>query len=342
MNSYYVVGGKRKEDYLWDGKRTKDHWHLFKSGVVLEVDSETHSVRTCVEYITPADACAVDDDPSILFKAASVHEGDLYLCTQTEVMVYALDSFERKSYVTLPCFNDVHHVVPTRDGTLLVANTGLDMVIEATENGEIIREWNVMGEQPWKRFSRDVDYRKIVTTKPHASHPNYVFQLNGQIWATRFEQKDAVCLTQSNRRIEVGVGKPHDGIVNGSSVYHTTVDGHIVVTNLGSLQREAVFNLNEMSDISGYNPTRPLGWCRGLKILGEHLVLVGFSRLRPTQWRENVQWVKRAIGMRAGTLPTRIALYDLKERKVCWEVNLEERGMDAVFSIHTSDENLRL
>jgi hypothetical protein len=89
-------------------------------------------------------------------------------------------------------------------------------------------------------------------------------------------------------------------------------------------------NLNTMIDQKWI----AIGWCRGLTILNESQIIVGFSRLRPTKWRENIRWVKRQFGRRAGTRPTRIALYDLQSSSVSWEYNMEKLGMDAIFSIH--------
>ncbi len=71
------------------------------------------------------------DDPAILFKSGTLANGLLYLTTQTEVLVYRVPSFELTTGISLPSFNDVHHVRPTADGTLLVAVTGLDMVAES-------------------------------------------------------------------------------------------------------------------------------------------------------------------------------------------------------------------
>ncbi len=333
MKNLYVVGGQRKK-----GAIHKEEWHWFQKGLVIRLDPESGNSEVAVEYRTPPDACAADEDPSILFKAGTMQDGKLYVCTQTEVLVYSLPYFERLSYISLPCFNDLHHVCPTLEGNLLVANAGLDMVLEITPSGEVLREWGVLGDNPWERFSRDIDYRKVVTTKPHRSHPNYVLQFEKDIWVTLFEQKDTLCLTQPHRRIEIGIERPHDGIAYEQSVYYTTIDGHIVVANLRNDRIEEVIDLNELTDTANYHPTRPLGWCRGLKILDSEHVLVGFSRLRSTKWRENIRWAKRCLGGQAGTPPTRVALYDLKHRKLCWEQSLEEQGMDAIFSIHTIDK----
>jgi hypothetical protein len=329
VKTLYIIGGKRKTDYFH-----KKEWNWFETGFIVRVNPETWSAEICVQYITPPEVCAADKDPSILFKAGTVQGGKLYVCTQTEVLIYELPNFKRVGYLSLPCFNDLHHVCPTAEGNLLVANSGLDMVVETTPGGTVLREWNVLGNEPWERFSKDVDYRQIITTKPHKSHPNYVWQVDREIWVTRFEQRDAICLTQPARRIEIGIERPHDGIVRGDFVYYTTVDGHIVIASLKSGYIQKVVNLNGITD--AHNTA--LGWCRGLKVLDEAHIVVGFTRLRPTKWRENIHWIKRHLGKHAGTLPTRIALYDLQRQALCWEYSMEELGMGAIFSIHTIDD----
>src|SRR5262249_5674715 len=155
----------------------------------------------------------------------------LYLCTSTEVMVYDVRGFQRTLHLSLPCFNDLHHVCPAGNGNLLVAVTGLDMVVEIAPSGEILREWGVLGASPWERFSRDIDYRKVLSTKPHASHPNFVFHTGEDIWVNRHQQRDALCLTDPSKRIDIAVQVAHDGHVFQDFVYFTTVDGHIVVAN---------------------------------------------------------------------------------------------------------------
>ena len=88
-----------------------------------------------------------------------------------------------------------------------------------------------------------------------------------------------------------------------------------------------------MNKIVGDGP--PLGWCRGIELLDDRHAVVGFSRLRPTKWEQNLRWVKRQLGGKGtGLLPTRIALVDLSAERFVWEVDLEPGGLNAVFSIH--------
>jgi len=329
----YIVGGQSKKE-----AEQKDEWHRHKQGLILRVSPQSNSAEMCVEYVTPPEA-RPEEDPSIIFKTGALEDGKLYVCTQTEVLIYALPNFEQVGYVSLPCFNDLHHVLPTPEGNLLITVTGLDMVVEVTPQGEILREWGaIVGQDPWSRFSREVDYRRIATTKPHEAHPNHVFRVGEDIWVTRFEQRDAICLTQPDQRIDIGVQRPHDGDVHEGRIYFTTVDGHIVVANLENKQVEQIIDLNEIGDSD-----RALGWCRGLHILDEAHMIIGFSRIRPTKIRENVQWVKHRFGLseNAGKHPARIALYNVKERKLCWEQNLEEAGLNVIFSIHPAAKQVQ-
>ena len=326
MRNVYVLGGQQS-------RSVEEYEGTHKKGVIVRVDLETGRAETCVEHVSPSEVRA--DDTAIIFKAGTLESDRLYACTETEVFVYALPEFEQISYLSLPLFNDVHHVRPTASGTLLIANTGLDMVLEATPGGEILREWNVLGKEPWVRFSKDVDYRKVASTKPHEAHPNYVFFLDEDIWVTRFEQRDAVCLTGRGQRMKIDIQRPHDGTVHGDFVYFTTVDGHVIVVDKSSHQVEEMIDLNSIHNLGSVRRmSTALGWCRALAVSGSK-VWVGFSRFRDTQHKENISWVRRNVRglIRAGQEPTRIACYDLSRKEFLTEIDLEPAGLDAVFSI---------
>lgn len=192
MTSLYVLGA-RQRDLLF---RREKEWNLYESALILQLDTSLGKVRTCIEYTTPPEARA-SENSSIVFKSGTLVDNLLYACTSTEVMVFELPTFKRAGYVSLHCFNDVHHVTPSSDGALLAAVTGLDMVVKFTPEGKLLKGWSVLPEPLWSRFSPTTDYRKIESTKPHKSHPNFVFDLDGEIWATRFHQRDAICLNDS-------------------------------------------------------------------------------------------------------------------------------------------------
>jgi hypothetical protein len=271
-----------------------------------------------------------------VFKAGTIVGDTLYACTSTEVLIFKLPEFSKIGYISLPCFNDVHHVTPSADGNLLVASTGLDMVVKFTPQGKILTEWDVLDEPLWSRFSRDVDYRKVESTKPHKSHPNFVFELDGRVWATRFHQRDAICLENRTQRIDIGDMRPHDGLVWGNRVYFTTVDGRVVIANTRTLQ---VDNITDLKQIDGQNAL--LGWCRSLLPVDEKRIWVGFTRVRKTKFQENIMWVKKAFHEGMGVKPTHISLYDIKENQRLQEFDLEPHGMNVIFSIFSADVNVQ-
>lgn len=319
-----VVGGRQRHD------TSRPEWQRYTEGVILKVNLETGEVRDVLEYTSPPEAMNSDEEGSILFKSATLHGDRLYACTSTEVLVYSVPEFQLQTYISHPCFNDLHHVRPTPNGNLVVAVTGLDMVVELTPDGELVREWSVLGEDPWGRFSREVDYRMVLTTKPHRSHPNHVFYVDDELWVTRFLQKDAVSLSRPGRRIDMEVGTPHDGLVRGGQVYFTTVNGYVLVADLRTLEVQRRIDLNQLN-----SSETALGWCRGVEITSCGRLLVGFSRLRPTKFRENLQWLKRQLRVgEVGRQPNRVAVYGLDGSSLLSEIDLEPWGMDVVFSIH--------
>ncbi len=326
MSVVFITGGRQKKSETF---KSSAEWERFGSGVIVALDPTTLECRQVVDYVTPPEA-RPDENPSVVFKAGSSRGGRLYVCTQTEVLIYNESDFSLATHISLPFFNDLHHVVPTDRNTMLVAVTGLDMVVEITEDGEVVREWGVLGQDPWERFDRAVDYRKVPTTKPHASHPNYVFEHGDDVWVSRFEQRDTACLTDSSKSIHIGQERPHDGVVFGDRVYFTTVDGHVAILNLVTLELESLHDLNEIAALDA-----PLGWTRGLKIIDENRVIIGASTLRVTSIRNNIRWVKKKFGQMEEdrVVPTNVALYNLSERRVEWVKVLDDPIVDVVFSV---------
>ncbi|HEX3130508.1 MAG TPA: hypothetical protein VH394_24435 [Thermoanaerobaculia bacterium] len=320
----WVVGGEQKRTLL-----DQNEWNRFRTAVVTRVDPETGSFERVLEHRTPPGRCP-DDQPSHIFKAATVDGDTMWLCTQTEVLECALPGFEIRRVISLPCFNDLHHVTPGPDGTLFVAVTGLDAVAEVSREGELVRLTSVLGGDVWERFDRNIDYRKVPTTKPHRSHPNYVFFLDGRPWVTRFEQRDAAPLDLSEDPFRIEIQGVHDGHVNGGKLIFTAVNGHVVTFDLESGERCAV-DLNRLMEP---DDDRPLGWCRGLHASEDgRLAWVGFSKLRPTKLKQNLSWLRNGFKETA-RLPTRIALYDLERPARLREIDLEPAGLNAIFSIH--------
>jgi hypothetical protein len=324
MNKVYVGGGQFRTSIF----QKLEEWESCKRAMLVEIDPDKKRSRNCVEYESPKDA-APDELPAIIFKSSTLRDNKLYACTSTEVMIYELPSFRLATYITLPFFNDLHHVYPTPQGTLLVMVTGLDIVAEVSLQGEFLRHWDVMSEDTWSIFSPNIDYRKVPTTKPHRAHANHIFQLGEEIFATRFHQRDAISLQDPKRRIEIGIQRPHDGFLFDGSIYFTTVDGHIIIASPKTLKIERIHDLNTMSGYGGANG-ETLGWCRGLLPLNERFVWVGFTRVRPTKFKENLSWVRQ---QKRNHRPSHIALYDLQRGRCVDQIETEPHGIGVVFTL---------
>jgi hypothetical protein len=317
----YVAGGQQRT--LRPLSAGVNDWYEYQRGIILELDTASGNASVAVDYVSPPAVCP-PQNPAILFKSGTLAGDLLYVCTQTEVLTYRVPTFERVGYLSLPMFNDVHHVRPTPEGNLLIANTGLDTVVEVTPSGDVVQLWNVLGEDPWERFTTAVDYRRVPTTKPHLAHPNHVFHLRDEPWATRFQQKDAISLVDPSRRIDIGLERVHDGLVDGGHVYFTTVDGKIAIADADSLK------VLEVIDLTAAHPADMLlGWARGLLVDGDYL-WVGFSRIRPTKFRENVGWVLHGLRRDFGT---HVGCYDLRTRQSVAQIAVESFGLSAIFGI---------
>ncbi len=265
--------------------------------------------------------------PSVLFGAGTRVGDELYLCTNTELLVYRYPSFDLLRQASYPFFNELHSVTVDED-RLLVASTGMDLAIvldRATLEPIEIR--HALGKDPKVRhdWARQ-DYRKSHSLKPHDVHPNYVFSIKGELWVTRFNQKDAVSLDQPGRRINIGIERPHDGFVRDNVVHFTTVNGHVVTADTRTLEVAQDIDLNQIEQSRG-----PLGWCRGL-LLDGNVAYVGFSRLRSTPLREHLRWI-RDFATGQIRRPTRVVAYDLESRRKLCEYPLPEQHLSALFGI---------
>ena len=90
-------------------------------------------------------------------------------------------------------------------------------------------------------------------------------------------------------------------------------------------------NLNDFNKTS-----KTLGWCRGLEVLSDDLILVGFSRIRPTKIKQNIQWIKGKLksGQIYGRQKTRICLVDIRKNEMIDFFDLEKLNINVIFSIN--------
>ena len=302
--------------------------HGSKFGELAILDWESKTIETLIKYKTETEFAA-DILPSIYFTSASLIGDKLYLCSTTQVFVYDYPSLELTLEINHPWFNDVHHVTCI-DQIIYVASTGIDAILGFDFNGELVSAQHVANDDLWFRRSSSTDYRKIASTKPHDNHPNFVFELDGNIWATRFNQKDAVNLSNRTETISLSDEPVHDGHVVGEYIYFTSVNGHVIKADKRDRRVIQDYNLNDM-DRRGV----PLGWCRGVCIEGD-IAYVAFSKLRTTKIEKNLRWLKGVMkkeGTSNDMLPTRVAMFDLRQAKLLDEFILPPEHMSIIFSV---------
>ena len=187
-------------------------WYEYERGLILEVDPASGSVERRVAYESPPGS-RVDEDPVVLFKSATLVGDTLYACTQTELLLYRV--LISPPPATSACPASTTSTTSGRRPTTACSwqSPASTRSSSSSGTGRSGAEWGVIeGEGPWDRFDPAVDYRLVRTTKPHHAHPNHVFQIGDEVWATRFEQRDAVSLTQPGRRIAIDLERPHDGL----------------------------------------------------------------------------------------------------------------------------------
>lgn len=267
---------------------------------------------------------------TLSFRGACIHGNEIITCTHSEIVTLDLANLVVKSRVSSRLFNDLHSVM--RHGSdILFASTGIDMVGRIASEGDV-SIYPVM-DGAADRFDGQVDYRKVCT-KPHSAHPNSLFSLDDEIWVTRLVQKDAVCLGELTKRIEVGIERPHDGVVRDDSVYFTTVDGKIVECDI---RKGAPVLVHDIASL--YHSENP-GWCRGLALDGDY-AYVGFTTIRKTRNLENLCFLTDAARMTIDRVknmpPSRVVKYNLKKGRIEGEMRFRPSEVGVIFSVLKPD-----
>lgn len=294
---------------------------------LVEIDVTHGTTATRLSYCTP-EHLRPKDQASITYLAMHQEADRLYLCTRTEGFIHSCSDLKQIASFSHPLMHDVHHLRPFGDH-IAVTSTGLDAVLLFdAQTLELKEKHPVISDSNLEKLGADQDYRTIYSTKPHTSHPNYLFVLDDQLWVTRFEQGDAVAL-HTEGQITVADAKIHDGLpADDGRLYFTTVTGQIIAIDPRSRTSE-IYDLNVIEQ-SVY----PLGWCRGLWV-EQGIAAVGFSRFRKTRYDENLKGFAEITHNDDGSpfLSTRIVWYDLNKRcKIASHFfNAEELG--AVFGI---------
>ncbi len=116
-----------------------------------------------------------EEHPNLEFTVGAVEKDKIWLSTDTEVRLYQYPEMKLLKLFSYPCFHNIHSVA-VNDQQLFVTSTGLDLVVILNkETGAIDKILNAEGKETWHRFSAEIDYRKVHSTRPHDCHPNHIF-----------------------------------------------------------------------------------------------------------------------------------------------------------------------
>ncbi len=282
-----------------------------------------------VEYVPPPEN--LGEGCSVRFTGGCPYRGKWYQTSGTELVIYDPTDWTVERVISHPSFHDLHGISVV-DDTMLIVNTGLEMLQFLSEEGEIVREVNMASVPTWERFDRNTDYRCVASTKPHEAHVNHAARIDGQWWVTRCVKKDAVNADNPEERIDIGVGNPHDGIIRGDFIYFTTTNAHLVIANLATRRVEEIIDLNK------FNPKgTKIGWCRGLEVEGDE-AYVGFTRVRQSKWSGVFQVAKDVYHGRKRN--SHIERINLERKELIDSYDYESQGSSAIFTLMNYDRAL--
>jgi hypothetical protein len=313
---FLVSGANPKKNYFKEKEGFK-----YKEAFLILLDWERKKNQKVILYKSPE--IHREKSATHMFKTGTLLGTTLIVPTCTEILFIDIKNFLIQKTISLPSFNDLHHVNILKD-YLYIANTGAECIQVVNFEGRLLNEYPMAKNPTWKSFKEGTDLRFVGPTKPHETHINHVFFINEVPWVTRFQQRDAIALHDPSKKINLsfGNGKPHDGLVKGDFIYFTLTDGHIVIINKKTLKDEDIINLNSISENN-----LQLGWCRGIEVIDNN-AFVGFSRIRKSKFRDYGSWILHG----KKKLPARISQYDIIGKKLINEVKIQSKGA-AIFTI---------
>ncbi|MFA3790735.1 hypothetical protein AB6T38_06430 [Aliiglaciecola sp. SL4] len=300
----------------------------YQSARLVELDTETKLCRIIIQQ-DEGGSNYPSEHPNLQFTNGCIVDQKLWLPTDTEVHLYQLPDFKLVKTISHPCFHNIHSVTMIK-GELVITSTGLDNVVFCDpDSGIITRIVNTEGKAPWHRFDNNIDYRKYHSTRPHDSHPNFVFELDNQVWVTRCTQEDAVNLSQVSDRIDINLGNDkgvHDGLWWKDKLVFTQVDGVLLLCD--PIERKMIEIIDPFLNVSN----RPLGWCRGLYIEGD-MFYVGFSKLRKTGMKSRLKFLSQRNFKYASGNNALVVKVDMRTRKVIDTFETPNGMLDAIYGI---------
>ena len=221
------------------------------------------------------------------FTGGCIADGCLWVCSFASVHQIGLSEMEVIKTIHYPWFNDLHHVT-WHDGQLLVCNTGLDRVEVLKPDGSYVGAYSLVtplqeldrqdqASDPDEYFgSQDPGLPFHQRKVRDLVHPNHIVAVGEQLLVTRFLDRRVDDLRSWLTLLPDLPGYPHDGIVWQDQFWVTCTNGLILafaISPSGQVLAEPTQELNL------FESTGHTGWCRGLAVTDEYL-LVGLTAIR--------------------------------------------------------------
>lgn len=181
-------------------------------------------------------------------------------------------------------FNDLHHIA-VHQGRLWVANTGLDRIDIFEQNGRFAGSYSLVpGAEECDRQTAPAPVDNTYFTHTNASlpfyrrrvadrvHPNHVSFDRDRILVTCFAERCVQDIRTFTPVVLDTPGYPHDAHVCDDLLWLTCTNGLVIAYAIdGDHYRETI-------RLDVFASTGHTGWCRGLWVGTEHL-LVGLTRI---------------------------------------------------------------
>lgn len=232
-------------------------------------------------------------------------DGTLYVAAHAAVARVDTETATVTGVLHQPCMNDLHHVAALGE-RLFVSNTGLGAVEVLDRDGTFLGShallpawvnarrmagddppldappvrpgWDGLSPAPWPAARNEDGYHATDRRSapfhrlkvPDHLHVNHVAAVGDRLLATCF----ADGTLRDLRTFEVAARLPgaflHDGIVHDGALWLTAIDGTILELDAHTFV--------ERRRLSAFG-TGHFGWCRGLAVSDQHL-LVGLTEVR--------------------------------------------------------------
>jgi len=240
-------------------------------------DGDSLVVERLKDYQFPSDRSVYGKG----FTGAKIHEGTLFICGYNAVYTVDLNSFNIQPWLVRDNFNDLHNLAFSKDsnGEVLVwiANTGHDSVECYNFDGMKLSTTKLKPQPGAFRNETSDSYFDSPENTPiyckklcDEVHPNAISPCSSKILVSRFSDKSFTSL--NGKTVCSLPSPPHDLSTWNNELWTTTTNGQVWRL------RDTMDRYEPELIIDTFNSTGRSGWCRGLAVHDEVLV-VGLTRI---------------------------------------------------------------